>query len=292
MASTPSLLQNISRNTIRLAKGNRLVIGCRRQQSNGPKSALRSPTSNDVKFFRSILSRPNRSILTTLPASSDSKEDKEASQEIARYNRDWTNYYQGYSSLVLRPKNSREVSSILRYCHENFIGVVPQAGNTSLCGGATPLQDEVILSLEDMNTIHSLDKHSGILVCDAGCILQNLHEYANMHGYLLPLDIGSKGTCQIGGNVNTNAGGQYFFRFGGLHGTVMGLEVVLPDGRLMHLNMKNDDDYNDDVDDGATQQQSRRCGTHRKDNTGYDLKHLFIGAEGTLGIGEIIMISL
>ena len=72
----------------------------------------------------------------------------------------------------------------------------------------------------------------------------------------------------------------------------MGLEVVLPDGRLMHLNMKNDDDYNDDVDDGATQQKSRRCGTHRKDNTGYDLKHLFIGSEGTLGIGEIIMISL
>jgi len=174
------------------------------------------------------------------------------------------------------------VSSILRYCHDNFIGVVPQGGNTGLCGAATPFHDEIILSLEDMKTIHNLDMHSGILTCDAGCILHNLHEYANQYGYLLPLDIGSKGSCQIGGNVSTNAGGQYFFRFGGLHGTVMGLEVVLPDGRVMHLNMEIEED-----EDGTIQQSS----THRKDNTGYDLKHLFIGAEGSLGMVTKVAIA-
>ena len=92
----------------------------------------------------------------------------------------------------------------------------------------------------------------------------------------------SKGTCQIGGNVSTNAGGQYFFRFGGLHGTVMGLEVVLPDGRVMCLNMDQNGKDSPDNDTLLT----KRSGTHRKDNTGYDLKHLLIGSEGTLGIGE------
>ena len=192
---------------------------------------------------------------------------------LARYNRDWTNHYCGASALVLRPRSTSEVSSILRYCHDECIGVVPQGGHTGLCGAATPLRDEIVLSLEDMNAIHGIDEHSGILTCDTGCILQHLHEYAHARSYLVPLDIGAKGTCQIGGNISTNAGGQYFNRFGGLHGTVMGLEVVLPDGRVLRLNLEVNDD-------GTV----RRNGTHRKDNTGYDLKHLFIGAEGTLGV--------
>ena len=270
-----------------------IVVRCQSTSSETNFHRLRGPTSQDVSYFRSILSRPDRSIITNLTASSTSQpstespedeKDAEASHDLARYNQDWTRHYRGYSPLVLRPRNTSEVSTILRYCHENFICVVPQGGNTGLCGGATPLCDEIILSLEDMNAIHDIDGHSGILTCDAGAILQNLHDYAEECGYLFPLDIGSKGTCQIGGNVSTNAGGQYFFRFGSLHGTVMGLEVVLPDGRVIHLNMDNDG-----ICDGTT--QKRRGGTHRKDNTGYDLKHLFIGAEGTLGIVTKVAIA-
>jgi FAD/FMN-containing dehydrogenase len=122
-----------------------------------------------------------------------------------------------------------------------------------------------------MTRIHSLDKRSGVIVADAGCILQTLQEYTENGGYLFPLDIGSKGSCQIGGNVATNAGGGYFYRFGGLHGTVVGMEVVLPEGKVLRLNLQGSDD------DGYG-------GCHRKDNTGYHLKHLFMGAEGTLGI--------
>ncbi|KAL7536780.1 hypothetical protein ACHAXR_008610 [Thalassiosira sp. AJA248-18] len=256
-------------------------------KKNNSAKELRGPTTKDIVYFQSVLSRPDRSIVTNLQHA-EQNSPEEATQQLAKYNKDWTSHYIGSSPLVLRPSSTSEISTILRYCSENFIGVTPQGGNTGLCGGATPLRDEVILSLEYMNSIHNIDLHSGILTCDAGCILQNLHDYANEKGYLFPLDIGSKGTCQIGGNVSTNAGGQYFFRFGGLHGTVMGLEVVLPDGRVMSLNMETGSNADED---GVIQQKSTKGGTHRKDNTGYDLKHLFIGAEGTLGIVTKVAIA-
>lgn len=156
-----------------------------------------------------------------------------------------------------------EVSKILQYCHERRIGVVPQAGNTGLVGGSVGLDNEIVLSVEKMNQIHGLDTTSGILRVQSGCILQELQGYAAQHNYLVPVDLGAKGTCQIGGNVSTNAGGSYYYRYKSLHANVMGLEVVLPNGTILNLSYDP---------------------THLKDNTGYDLKHLFIGAEGTLGV--------
>ena len=161
---------------------------------------------------------------------------------------------------------------MLRYCNERRIGVVPQGGNTGLVGGSVPLNNEIIISLEQFDTIHpdpttndcsSDSPRMDILKCDAGCILQDVQDYAAARGQLLPLDLGAKGTCQIGGNVSTNAGGSYYYRYGSLHANVVGLEVVLPDGRIL------DCSYHD---------------VNLKDNTGYDMKHLFIGAEGTLGV--------
>jgi FAD/FMN-containing dehydrogenase len=124
-----------------------------------------------------------------------------------------------------------------------------------------PVNDEVVLSLSSMNKIRSFDPVSGILVSDAGCILESLSEHIAPQGFIMPIDLGAKGSCHIGGNVATNAGGLRLLRYGSLHGTVLGLEVVLPDGTILD-----------------------QLSTLRKDNTGYDLKQLFIGAEGTLGI--------
>jgi FAD/FMN-containing dehydrogenase len=171
--------------------------------------------------------------------------------------------YRGTSSIVVRPESTEEVSSILQYCYSQHIGVVPQAGNTGLVGGSVPLQDEVILSVERLNQIHALDETTGIVKCGAGCILHDLQDYAARHQYMVPVDLGSKGTCQVGGNVSTNAGGQYYYRYGSLHANVLGMEVVLADGRILDLSYS---------------------AVNLKDNTGYDLKHLFIGAEGTLGV--------
>jgi FAD/FMN-containing dehydrogenase len=236
-----------------------------RNQSNFSTIAtsIRGPATQDLSYFRSILS--SNQIVTTLD--NDSQDEM-----ISPYNIDWTNRYHGQSTLVLKPSFTSQVSDILSYCHSKRLAVVPRGGNTGLCGGATPITNEIVLSLENMNNIHSLDGQSGIVVADAGCILQTLQEYTAERGYLLPLDIGSKGSCQIGGNVATNAGGCYFNRFGGLHGTVCGMEVVLPQGQVIKLNLEGSDNI------------EGYGGCHRKDNTGYDLKHLFIGAEGTLGV--------
>ncbi|XP_020091970.1 probable D-2-hydroxyglutarate dehydrogenase, mitochondrial isoform X2 [Ananas comosus] len=141
------------------------------------------------------------------------------------------------------------------------LAVVPQGGNTGLVGGSVPVFNEVIINMASMDKIISLDKVNGILTCEAGCILENLNNYLTSEGFIMPLDLGAKGSCQIGGNVSTNAGGLRFIRYGSLHGNILGLEVVLANGTVLDM-----------------------LGTLRKDNTGYDLKHLFIGSEGSLGI--------
>ncbi|NWY58692.1 D2HDH protein, partial [Chionis minor] len=182
-------------------------------------------------------------------------------EELKPFNVDWLKSVRGCSKLLLKPQTTAEVSQVLRYCYERNLAVNPQGGNTGLVGGSVPVFDEIILSTVLMNQIISFDKVSGILVCQAGCILEKLNEYLEQQGFIMPLDLGAKGSCHIGGNVATNAGGLRLLRYGSLRGTVLGLEVVLADGSALDC-----------------------LASLRKDNTGYDLKQLFIGSEGTLGV--------
>ncbi|KAI9269016.1 hypothetical protein BDA99DRAFT_503247 [Phascolomyces articulosus] len=204
-------------------------------------------TENDVAYFKSIVGE-NGLIY--------GNED-----DLFAFNTDWMNKFRGKSQLVLKPKTTQQVSDILKYCNEQKLAVVPQGGNTGLVGGSVPVFDEVVLNLQGMNKIRGFDSVSGILTADAGCVLEVLDNWLAEKGYMMPLDLGAKGSCHIGGNIATNAGGLRLLRYGSLHGTVLGLEVVLPDGTILD-NMS----------------------TLRKDNTGYDLKQLFIGSEGTIGV--------
>lgn len=183
------------------------------------------------------------------------------SSALESMNEDWMGKYRGSSKLALRPKTTEQVSRILAYCNQQRLAVVPQGGNTGLVGGSVPVHDEVILSMSRMNEIRSFDAVSGVLVADAGSILQAVDEYLMERDHIFPLDLGAKGSCHIGGNVATNAGGIRFLRYGSLHGSVLGLEVVLASGEILNT-----------------------LSTLRKDNTGYDLKQLFIGSEGSLGV--------
>ncbi|XP_042494676.1 D-2-hydroxyglutarate dehydrogenase, mitochondrial [Macadamia integrifolia] len=202
--------------------------------------------SDDIAYFKEILGEKN--VIQD--------EDR-----LLAANEDWQRKYKGSSKLLLQPRNTEEVSQILKYCDSRCLAVVPQGGNTGLVGGSVPVFDEVIVNVGSMNNIISFDEVSGILVCEAGCILENLDSFLVKQGFLMPLDLGAKGSCQIGGNVSTNAGGLHFVRYGSLHGNVLGLEAVLANGTVLDM-----------------------LGTLRKDNTGYDLKQLFIGSEGSLGI--------
>jgi FAD/FMN-containing dehydrogenase len=180
---------------------------------------------------------------------------------------DWTGHYgPAPARLLLRPQTTAQVSALLRYCHERRLPIVPQGGKTGLVGGSVPTRahQEIILQLQQMNQITALDPLMGIVTCQAGVVLQNLQDYCARQNWLVPLDLGAKGTCQIGGNLSTNAGGPYFRKYGSLAGNVLGLEVVLADGRIL--------DYN------------YRQRNNLKDNTGYKWHQLFLGSEGTLGI--------
>ncbi|GAA94902.1 uncharacterized protein L969DRAFT_96371 [Mixia osmundae IAM 14324] len=217
--------------------------------------------ASDVEAFRSMLSKSDSSVLTTIEAKGGKTL---TADELTPFNHDWMQKYKGDSKLVLKPRSTEEVSKILAYCVKNKIAMVPQGGNTGLVGGSVPIWDEVVISLSGMDNIRHFDPISGVMTADAGCILQVLDDRAAKEGFMMPLDLGAKGSCQIGGNLATNAGGLRLLRYGNLHGSVLGLEVVLPDerGTVLKVGM----------------------GGLRKDNTGYDLKQLFIGSEGTLGL--------
>ncbi|XP_078616343.1 D-2-hydroxyglutarate dehydrogenase, mitochondrial-like [Branchiostoma floridae x Branchiostoma japonicum] len=181
--------------------------------------------------------------------------------DIEGHNVDWSGTCRGDGQVLLRPKTTEEVSAILRYCNGRRLAVVPQGGNTGLVGGSVPVFDEVIISLSLMDKIISLDEISGVLVCQAGCVVDKINGALEPHGLMTPHILGSKGSCQIGGNISTNAGGLRMLRYGNLHGNVLGLEAVLANGDVLDC-----------------------LSSLRKDNTGYDLKQLFIGSEGSLGV--------
>uniref|UniRef100_A0A673T1L3 D-2-hydroxyglutarate dehydrogenase, mitochondrial n=1 Tax=Suricata suricatta TaxID=37032 RepID=A0A673T1L3_SURSU len=232
----------------------------------------RSGSSTSARAPEVTLTR-ERYPVRRLPFSVVSREDLEAFERVVpgrvitdpevleASNVDWLRTVRGSSAVLLRPRTSEEVAHILRYCHERNLAVNPQGGNTGMVGGSVPVFDEIILSTALMNQVISFHDLSGTLVCQAGCVLEELSRHVEERGFIMPLDLGAKGSCHIGGNVATNAGGLRFLRYGSLHGTVLGLEVVLADGTVLNC-----------------------LSAPRKDNTGYDLKQLFIGSEGTLGV--------
>jgi FAD/FMN-containing dehydrogenase len=187
----------------------------------------------------------------------------DAPEDVAPYLTDFRGLYHGATPLVARPASTNDVAAVLAICHELGVAVVPHGGNTSYCGGATPHEDgrEIVLSLGRMDRVREVDADNFSMTVEAGCLLADVRSGAEAAGRFFPLTLGSEGSCQIGGNLSTNAGGLNALRYGVTRDLVLGIEVVLADGRVI---------------DGLT--------SLRKDNTGYDLRHLFIGAEGTLGI--------
>ncbi len=179
--------------------------------------------------------------------------------------------YRGAAALVVRPATVEECAAIVRVCAEARLGVVPQGGNTGYCGGATPLDGErqVLLSLSRLNRVRAVDPVGFTMTAEAGVVLANAQAEAQAHGLLFPLSMGSEGSCQIGGNLATNAGGIAVLRYGTMRDLVLGLEVVLPNGEIL----------------------SELSGL-RKNNTGYDLKSLFVGSEGTLGVITAAVLKL
>lgn len=181
-------------------------------------------TTSHISHIRKLLSSPS-SVLSTLDGSA-------TSDDLLPHNLDWMGKYLGQSKVLVKPKTVEEVSRIVKWCDENDVAIVPQGGNTGLVGGSTPIHDELILSLSSLNSIRSFDPVSGILIAEAGLILEKADSFLESRGFVFPLDLGAKGSCQIGGNVATNAGGLRLLRYGSLRGSVLGLEVVLPDGRI------------------------------------------------------------
>jgi FAD/FMN-containing dehydrogenase len=185
----------------------------------------------------------------------------EDANEIAAHTAEWRGRWQGKTSLLLKPKTTEAVSRILAICNETAAPIVPQGGNTGLVGGQVPTQGEVLLSLARMNRIRAVEPNDNLLIAEAGVILANVQKAAAEANRLFPLSLAAEGSCTIGGNLSTNAGGVGVLRYGMTRELVLGIEVVLANGTVLDL-----------------------MRSLRKDNTGYDLKQLFIGAEGTLGI--------
>ena len=185
------------------------------------------------------------------------------SDNLTNYNQDWDNKFFNKAICATLPKNSSQVSRIVNFCNLNKIKIVPQGGNTGLVGGSTPsyIDQEVIVNLKKMDNIYEIDDLNYSIDLGAGVILQNAKDIALKKNLLLPLDIASSGSSQIGGNIATNAGGINVIKYGSMRDQILGLEIVIPNGEIVNINSKM-----------------------KKNNTGYDLKNLMCGSEGTLGI--------
>ena len=183
--------------------------------------------------------------------------------DTAKYLTDWRGKWRGQAIGVARPKSTNDVAAVMNWCAETKTPLVPQGGNTGLSGAATPDDSatSLVISLEKMNTVLSVDQSAGVITAQAGCTLLQLQEAAVEHGLLFPLSLASEGTCQLGGALATNAGGIHVLRYGSARALCLGIEAIFPNGARL---------------DGPK--------TLFKDNTGYDLKQLLIGSEGTLGV--------
>jgi len=181
--------------------------------------------------------------------------------DVAPYCTDWRGRYSGSASCVVLPGSTEEVAAVVSACAAGSTAIVPQGGNTGLCGGATPTGGEVLIALTRLNRIRAVDADNNSITVEAGCTLQAVQDAAAAADRLFPLSLAAEGSATIGGNLSTNAGGVQVLRYGNARELALGLEVVLADGRIWN-----------------------GLRALRKDNTGYDLKHLFIGAEGTLGL--------
>ncbi|HEX7559507.1 MAG TPA: FAD-binding oxidoreductase, partial [Usitatibacter sp.] len=192
-------------------------------------------------------------------------------REKAPFETDWRGQYHGRAAAVVKPASTDEVARVVTLLAQERIAMVPQGGNTSLCGASVPDDSgtQVVINLSRMNRVRAVDPDNNTMTVEAGCVLEALQNVADEHGRFFPLSLGAQGSCEIGGNLSTNAGGTGVLRYGNTRELVLGLEVVLPDGRLWN-----------------------GLRGLRKDNTGYDLKHLFVGAEGTLGIITAAVLKL